>query len=283
MHGDQSLMTMDATMFGKQPKLSSSSTSRGSNIVHDGIAKHGYLSAFYWIVNDQDNSARTDSQSKCMIPTVEIIIHNNDKSGVPANLLEQANAAAMFLLQRALKSVKNLLPGANLPRELGCRYVEADNGLAERLSSAKTFGRYCILLRERWHTKECAFNFIDDMKKDGVFSEYDEIHTKRIINTYFHAMSSHAAEKAKDHFFSYFEKKLLGTALSSEMRQHHKTHYTNSVGTTVFKYPIEVCDYGRKHCAALKVSSGPISETLNSVMKNEIGDYIYFNPPVFYN
>lgn len=274
MHGEQALMTMDGTMFGKQPRIgaSSSTSSAVSNIVHEGPAKHGYLSAIYWLINDDNNIARTDSQSKCMIPTVEIIIHNNTKSGVPATLLTQANTVIMSLLRRALKCIKTLLPTANLPKDLNFRYVEADNGLAERLSSATIFGRHCILLRERWHTKKCSDNFIDELEKASIFSAFDKLEATRIMTAYFHAMSAAAADKALTRFSDYVDGKVSEKITTKGEQMKHKKHFVDSVGTTVFKSPMEVCDFGRKNIA-WKVSSGPIAETVNSVMKNEIGAF----------
>lgn len=270
MHGDQSLLTMDATMFGKQPKIGESQ-SLGSNLVHDGMANHGYVTVIYWLLHDQNNSARTDSQNNGCIPTVEIIFVNNEKSGLPATILEQANKVVMFLLQNALKKLKKILPRTNLPPEFSCRYVEADNGLAERLSSAQTWGRKAVFLRERWHTMKCAFKFIEDTKGQGIYNEEDVNKSKNVIMKYFGARSPTEALKYSDLFINYFKTKLFDKVGDGEVRASHIKHMNLSIGTTVFKAPVEVCDFGRKNCQALKVASGPISETVNSAVKSNIG------------
>ena len=270
MHGDQSLLTMDATMFGKQPKIGESK-SLGSRLIHDGVAHHGYVTVIYWLLHDQNNSARTDSQNNCCIPTVEIIFVNNTKSGLPATILEQANKVVMCLLQNALSNLKKILPRAKLPLDFSCRYVEADNGLAERLSSAKTWGRNAIFLRERWHTMKCAFKFIDDTKAAGIYDEEDVYKSKNVIMKYFGAMSSKQASIHSENFITYFKTKLFEKVSDGAVRASQLKHMSSSIGTTVFKSPVEVCDFGRKDCQALKVASGPISETVNSAVKSTIG------------
>lgn len=96
MHGDQSLLSMDGTMFGQMPKIGKKAnagpaTLERSSIVHDAIANYGYLTVMYWKLHDENNSSRTDSQNKGSIPTIEILFHNNNKSGLPATILEQAS------------------------------------------------------------------------------------------------------------------------------------------------------------------------------------------------
>lgn len=274
MHGNQSFMSMDGTMFGQQPKIGvpkgTQAEMTDSRLVHDSNANFGYLTVLYWLVHDQNNTQRMDSQNKGCIPTCEFLFHNNLKSGVRATLMEQASAAFMFLIQRAWNIAQKSMRGPNIPKILGFRYVEADNGQTERLHNAKVFGRDARLLRERWHTEMIAYRFISELTNAHVLTEHQSHLLKANIVDFCNASSPRVASKVEGRFRESIRDIFRDIQLSASDKAKHAAKLESTIGTSLFKTPIEVCNYGRKDCQAITVAAGPMSETLNSASKGRL-------------
>lgn len=163
------------------------------------------------------------------------------------------------------------MPSANLPIKLECRYVEADNGLAERLHNALIFGRKATLLRERYHIEMGAFRFLQDMMEAGAMTENVVREAKELIVKFCNAHTQHTAEKIKNQITDTFDDSLKKNITKVATRLTHKTSFENRIAKYLFKAPQEVCNFGRKNCTALKVASGPDIEGVNSAVKGRRG------------
>ena len=96
------------------------------------------------------------------------------------------------------------------------------------------------------------------------------------INDYFHAMTARKAETCKVNFETLIDDK-LGELADHSLRDRLKRYYNNTVGTHLFASPLQVCNYGRKNCEALKVGNEARSESLNSCVKSRLlGACVHF-------